>query len=126
MRERKFQLGITMIGFIIVLALAGFFLLIGAKLFPIYSEYFAVKAAMKQIKETSGASTYPPDRMWGALDQRFNIGYVDSVKRNNMEIMRKNGVFLRIKYEVRKPLVYNLDIVAMFDHTVELTRPAVE
>lgn len=126
MRARKFQLGITMIGFIIVLALAGFFLLIGAKLFPVYSEYFAVKSSMKQLAQTPGAVNFPPDRMWQMLDQRFNIAYVDSVKRNNMEIMRKNGTFLRIKYEVRKPLVYNLDIVAMFDHTVELTRPAIE
>ena len=73
-----------------------------------------------------GSVNFPPDRMWNALDKGFNIGYVDSVKRNNIEVNRKNGVFLRIKYEVRKPLVYNLDIIAMFDHTVELSRPAIE
>ncbi len=126
MHKRSQQLGITLIGFIIVMALAVFFLLIGAKLFPIYSEYMAVKAAMKQVQLMPGAANFPPDKMWNALDKGFNIGYVDSVKRNHIEVNRKNGVFLRIKYEVRKPLVYNLDIVAMFDHTVELTRPAVE
>ncbi len=124
MQRLKRQLGITLMGFIIVMALTVFFLLIGAKLFPIYSEYYAVKTAMKQVQLMPGAANFPPDRMWNALDKGFNIGYVDSVKRNNVEVSRKNGVFLRIKYEVRKPLVYNLDVVAMFDHTVELSRPA--
>ncbi len=126
MQTRRQQLGITLIGFMIVAALAVFFLLIGAKLFPIYSEYMAVKAAMKQVQNTPGAATFPPDKMWNALDKSFNIGYVENVKRNNVEVNRKNGVFLRVKYEVRKPLVYNLDVVAMFDHTVELSRPAIE
>jgi len=119
----KRQLGITLMGFMIVMALVVFFLLIGAKLFPIYSEYYAVKASMKQVANTPGAANFPPERLWNALDKSFNIAYVDNVKRNNVEVSRKSGVFLRIKYEVRKPLVYNLDVVAMFDHTVELSRP---
>jgi|CXWL01.1.fsa_nt_gi hypothetical protein len=126
MRTRQFQLGITLMGFVIVMAITVFFLLIGAKLFPIYSEYMAVKASMKQVQNMPGAATFAPDRLWNALDTSFNIAYVENVKRNNVELNRKNGVFLRIKYEVRKPLVYNLDVVAMFDHTVELTRPAIE
>lgn len=123
---RATQRGITLIGFVIVLAIAGFFFYIGAQLFPVYSEYYAVKAAMKLVQNTPGSSRLSPEQIWIILDKNFNISYVDSVKRNSVEVERKNGYFLRIKYEVRKPLMYNLDIVAKFDHSVELTRAAVD
>ena len=41
MRMLTSQRGITLIGFLIVLALAGFFFLIGAKLLPMYREFMA-------------------------------------------------------------------------------------
>lgn len=116
------QRGITLIGFMIVLALAGFFFLIGAKLFPMYTEYMAVKAAMLQVQNTPGSARLSPEQVWKILDKTFYTSYVDSVQRTDMQLVRQNGYFLRIAYEVRKPLVYNLDIVAKFDHSVELGR----
>ena len=115
-----------MIGFLIALALAGFFFLIGAKLFPMYSEYMAVKAAMVQVQNTPGSARMTPEQVWKILSRTFNISYVESVQRNNVQLVRKNGYFLRVAYEVRKPLVYNLDVVAKFDHSVELGRTDTE
>ena len=122
MRLLTNQRGITLIGFVIVLALAGFFFLIGAKLFPMYSEYMAVKAGFGKVQNTPGSARLSPEQVWRILEKTFDIGYVDSVKRNHMQLVRQNGYFLRIAYEVRKPLVYNLDVVGKFDHSVELGR----
>ena len=126
MRSLTSKRGITLIGFLIVLALAGFFFLIGAKLFPMYSEYMAVKAAMVKVQQTPGSARLSPEQVWRILDKTFNISYVDSVKRTDVQLVRQNGYFLRVAYEVRKPLVYNLDVVARFDHSVELGRTEVE
>lgn len=120
------QRGITLIGFIIVLAVAGFFLFVGAKLFPMYTEFMAVKAAMVQVQNTPGATKLSPEQVWKILDATFYTSYVESVQRTDVQLVRQNGYFLRIAYEVRKPLVYNLDIVAKFDHTVELSRTDAE
>ena len=120
MRLLTSQRGITLIGFIIVLALASFFFLIGAKLFPMYTEFMAVKAAMVQVQNTPGSARLSPEQVWKILDRTFYTSYVDSVQRTNVQLVRQNGYFLRIAYEVRKPLVYNLDVVAKFDHSVEL------
>ena len=113
-----------MIGFLIALALAGFFFLIGAKLFPMYSEYMAVKSAMVKVQNTPGSARLSPEQVWNILSKTFYISYVTSVKRTDMQLVRQNGYFLRVAYEVRKPLVYNLDVVAKFDHSVELSRTA--
>lgn len=122
MRLAVGQRGITLIGFIIVLAIAGFFFFIGAKLFPIYTEYYAVKGAMLKVQQTPGSARLNPEQVWKILDATFYTSYVDSVQRTDVQLIRQNGYFLRIAYEVRKPLVYNLDIVAKFDHSVELGR----
>lgn len=111
-----------MIGFIIVLGLAGFAFFIGAKLFPMYSENMAVKAAMMQVRNTPGSARMNPDQVWNILTRTFETSYVESVSRQDVQLVRQNGYILRIAYEVRKPLVYNLDVVAKFDHSVDLTR----
>ena len=126
MRLAMGQRGISLIGFIIVLSIAAFALFIGAKLFPMYTEFFAVKAAMVQVQNTPGAARLPPDRIWSILDKTFYTSYVENVTRKDVQLVRNNGYFLRIAYEVRKPLVYNLDVVAKFDHSVELTRSDAE
>ena len=120
------QRGITLIGFLIVLALASFAFIIGAKLFPMYTEFMAVKAAMVQVQNTPGSARLSPEQVWNILDKVFYTSYVESVQRTNVQLVRQNGYFLRIAYEVRKPLVYNLDVVAKFDHSVELGRTDAE
>jgi hypothetical protein len=120
------QRGITLIGFMIVLALASFAFIIGAKLFPMYTEFMAVKAAMLQVQNTPGSARLSPEQVWKILDRTFYTSYVESVQRTDIQLIRQNGYFLRVAYEVRKPLVYNLDVVAKFDHQVELGRTDAE
>jgi hypothetical protein len=91
-----------------------------------YSEYWSVRAAMKAITLEPGAAQLTPQAIWTLLEKRFNIAYVDSVKRENVYLLTQNGRKLRITYEVRKPLIYNLDVVGKFDHTVDLQRQSVD
>lgn len=126
MRMAMNQRGVSLIGFVIVMAVVGFALFIGAKLFPMYTEYMAVKASMMKVRNSIGSARMSPDQVWNILERNFDIEYIESVKRTDVQLVRKNGNFLRIAYEVRKPLVYNLDVVAKFDHTVELTRSGEE
>jgi len=116
------QRGLTLIGFVIVLALLGFFAYMGMKLFPVYTEYYSVVQAMKGIQGEPGVANMSPKRVEDLLFRRFYISYVESVKPENVRVQRKDGYTLNVKYEVRRPLVYNLDFVASFDKSVDLTR----
>ena len=119
MQTMKVQRGITLIGFIMLLAVVGVFLFVGFKLFPVYAEYYSAVTDLKASCKESDAPTANLQQMRNKLDRRFNISYVDSIdtKKDVKLIVDGDTRMLNIKYEVRKPLIYNLDFVAKFDVT---------
>jgi hypothetical protein len=120
------QRGITMLSFILVLAVLGFFAFTAMRLFPVYSEYYSVKQAMEAVANEPGVNTWNIRRVREMLDRRFNISYVESVKPQHIRLTRTSGGnILTIEYEVRRNYAYNLDFVATFSHSVELTRQSV-
>ena len=117
MQTMKVQRGITLIGFIMLLAVVGVFLFVGFKLFPVYAEYYSAVTDMKASCKEPDAPNATLQQMRAKLDRRFNISYVDSIdtKKDVKIITDGETKLLNIKYEVRKPLIYNLDFVAKFD-----------
>ena len=125
MGMRRKQGGITLIGFIMVAAVVGFFLYIGAKLFPMYSEYYAVKSALKSLAAEDGVGKYDPGKIQDLFFRRLYMSYSSNVKKDNFKIQRvDNGWQIDVNYEVRKPLVANLDVVGRFDASQQLTGAA--
>ncbi len=116
------QSGLTLISFIIVLAVLGFFAFIAMKLLPIYTEYYAVVGSMKTVQSTPGVAKMPPEKVWELFSRNLYVNYNKNVKRHHVTLTRKGGYILRVAYEVREPLVFNLDVVAKFDKSVDLFR----
>jgi Domain of unknown function (DUF4845) len=115
----KAQRGITLIGFIMVLAVAGFFIFLAMRLVPVYVEYYSVVKNVKAICKEPDAPKASIDEMRKKLALRFVIDYVENFDpRKNMKMVREGETkTLNIVYEVRKPLIYNLDFVAKFEHS---------
>lgn len=114
--------GMTLMSFVIVLVVVGFFALVAMKLFPMYSEYFNLKGVMEEYAAQPNSASIPPAQMYTDLNRRFGIAYVDSVEKEHIKIIREGGVSkLNIAYEVRVPLFGNLDVVGKFDNTVDLS-----
>lgn len=123
MRRPNPQAGITLIGFLLILMVVGFFAFLGMRLFPVYIEYYGLRQAMKAVAAEPGIATLPPEQVKASLDRKLNISYVTSVKPNNVRVTRQGGNYLlNVRYEVRGPLLYNLEYIATFNHTETLTR----
>ena len=120
---RNSQRGITLLGFIIVLAVVGLFAYVGMKLFPMYSEYYSVRSAMKGVASEPGVGEMDPAKIKDLFFRRLYVDYADEdLKPENVRIERKdNGYTLQVQYEVRRPLIADLDIVGKFDKTQVLT-----
>jgi hypothetical protein len=120
---RSRQSGITLMGFVIVLAVAGIFAFVGMKLFPAYSEYYNVVSAMEQIAREPGSTRMSPAEILSSLEKRMYVNYVDEkfVNKRSFQIKRAGtGYTLTVKYERREPMVYNIDYVAKFERTVQI------
>lgn len=121
--NRKHQSGLTLISFLIVLAVVGFAAFVGMKLFPMYQEYYSVRSSMKGLENEPGVGDMDPSRIQDLFFRRLYINYSENVKPKNVKFERMDGGWLmKVNYEVRRPLVGNLDVVGRFDATQELTR----
>ena len=117
----KKQGGMTLIGFVIVLSFALFVSFIGMKIIPIYLEYYGVVSAMNGVAKERHSSRMSPFDIRAKVLNRLYLSYTaDNVKESHIKLVRRNGVNLRIAYEVRKPVIGNLDVIAKFDKSVLL------
>ena len=124
---KRTQGGMTLIGFVIVLGVIGFFAYIAMRLVPMYSEYYAVKQALKGLEAEPGIANRDPAKIQDLFFRRLYISYAENVKPSNVKIERIDGGWeMHVVYEVRKPLVGNLDVVGKFDVTERLTNQSRE
>jgi hypothetical protein len=126
MRAMLRQGGLTLIGFAVVLIVAGFFAYAAMKLIPVYTEYFGVVKSMNALQTQAGIETATIEDLRRKLDVNFDIQYVgDSVGAKNIQLITKDGQHkLRIAYDKDVPFLYNVDLLVHFDHTVDLSRGA--
>lgn len=120
--------GLTLLGFLIVLIVVAFFGLMIMKLFPVYSEWYAVRSSLSALQQEPGIAARTPEQVRELLVRKWYISYVKTPSpQKNVKIQRRGGDYLvTVAYERRGNLLYNLDYVASFDKTVSLTRQGVD
>lgn len=114
------QSGITLIGFIVVLAVAGFFAYMAMKLMPAYSEYMGVVKAMNQIS-TEGVEGKSLDQIRRDLMFKLGFQYVDDATISPKDITIGQGAKgneLRVSYDKDVPFMYNIDFLIHFEKSV--------
>ena len=124
---KRNQSGMTLLGFLLVLVVVGFAAFIAMRLFPMYQEFYAVKSSLKGVAAEPGVSDMDPAKIQDLFFRRLYISYSENVKPANVKFDRRdNGWTLKVNYEVRRPLVGNLDVVGKFDSSQDLTRSGAE
>ena len=117
------QSGITLIGFLIVIVVVGFFAYMAMKVLPSYSEYMGVTKAMNQIA-TEGTNGKSLDEIRRNLMFKMGFQYVDdaTIKPKDITIKRNAGGTseLNVAYDKQIPFIYNIDFLLHFNKTVAL------
>ena len=121
----KKQRGMTLIGFVITLSVAGLFVYVGMKLIPMYTEFYSVKKALAAMANEDGIANKSAADVRRSLEKRLGLSYADTIKRDHVKVERHGqGWLVTIQYENRRPLIANLDVVGKFHAEKELTRTA--
>jgi|SRR5690242_3368519 len=129
MKMQRNTRGITLIGFVFLLGIAGFFAYMAMRLVPMYIEYFGVLKAMEMVKNEPGSAQKSLEEVRREMMLKFNTQYVDEadVPPQAIQIRREGGAAtLRVAYEKRVPFIYNIDLVATFDKSVNLSNAGAE
>ncbi len=116
-RER----GMTAIGWLLMLALIAFFAILVLRLTPNYLEYFKVASSLESLAGEPGIGQKPPAEVRKLLLRRFDINDVEHVDKKDIKISRENGKMkVSVTYEVRVPILGNVDAVTSFNKEVEV------
>jgi len=117
------QSGVTLIGFLFIMAIVGFFAFMAMKLFPSYSEYMGVVKAMNQVA-TEGTNGKTLDDIRRGLMFKMGFQYVDdaTIKPADITIKRDAGGSsqLQVAYDKDIPFMYNIDFLLHFNKSVPL------
>lgn len=125
MKTLKKQQGLGMLGWLVVLAVAGFFLLCAFKIIPLYAENRYVVSGLKALVEPG---TKLEDMTTAEIKKKmgnfYMINNVRSKDAQNIVVDRAaNRVVVKIDYEARVNLFYNLDVVVDFKNHLDSTAP---
>ncbi|KQY51246.1 DUF4845 domain-containing protein [Lysobacter sp. Root494] len=122
--KRK-QSGLTFIGFVIVLAVAGLFIYVGMKLVPMYTEFYSLKKALASLANEDGVANKSAGQVEELLFKRLYMSYALNIKHDDVKVERRETSWIVIvDYENRRPLIANLDVVGKFHAEKILTRKA--
>ena len=122
MKIRK-QNGLTLIGFLLVLALGLFFAYTAMRVIPMYLEYHALGNALETVRKDPNAADMTAGQIRNKIINSLWVSYSsNNIKREHIRISRNNGIQVRVVYDVRVPWIGNLDLIGQFDKSVILKK----
>lgn len=111
------QLGLSPTSWFLILCMIGLILIFVIKSFPVYMSHYQVYSALEWAANQPELSKAPVLEIRKRLGRKFDTGYVRHINKNDIIVKRKPGGIrtIGVKYEVRKPLFYNIDLVYKFE-----------
>lgn len=118
------QRGLSITGWIFVIAIALFFALLGMKMIPSYLNYFSIVKVMEAIAQDASMKNAPATELRKAFYRRIDINGIYNFPKKGLKIDRSQGEGTRmiVDYEVREPMAGNVDVVMHFNHAVTIKR----
>ena len=120
----KKQSGMTMLSWLIVLAIVVFFILIGIKMVPTYLENYSIKQVLKNMENDRDVRAMSAGEMKKSFLKRLKINSVYEFDRDAIKIKKeKSGTSFQVDYEIRKPVAGNVSIIMVFSESANFPPP---
>lgn len=121
MQSLKKTQGLTLVGFIFLLAVLGFFAYAAMIVVPVYLNHQGVVKAMNTAA-SKAASNASPGKIRDLVARSLNINYVEEVKATDFKVARggSSGRQIQVKYIVEKEFIGNFGFIMKFDASVPL------
>ncbi|MCW8890328.1 MAG: DUF4845 domain-containing protein [Sedimenticola sp.] len=115
------QKGMTLTGWMTVVALVIFFALLGMRIVPIYLENLTVKDVVEALEEEPLITKRSTREVKLMIMKRLDINGVYDLKDEHVSVKKSPGVMtIDINYTVQKKLVGNMELLITFAEHKEL------
>jgi Tfp pilus assembly protein PilE len=114
------QRGLTLIGWLLVIVVIGTAATLAVRLIPHYIEHRTLVSIVHALP-SDGVHRMPMPELQDALERRFTVNSIyDKRVRDVITVeRRRDGTDVVLAYEVREPLVANVDLIITFNRTFE-------
>lgn len=119
MNVKRTQQGMTFWGMMVVVSVSMFFGLLALRLFPVYSDDFKISRALDSL--TRGSEERRREDIVEQFRRQLEVNDVISISHKDLKLEPKgSGFFATLDYEVRVPIIHNVDAVVKFSHQRDL------
>jgi hypothetical protein len=120
MRQR--QQGMTFIGLLCILALAGVVVYAGIRLTPVYLNYMNIVKTLETTASEFKGESADPGAIRNALERHWEVTTITAVDYKDVEITKDDsgGISLHVVYNDSEPYIANVSLVVHFDKTVKV------
>lgn len=116
MRLRSRQTGLGALGWLIVLAVASFFLVCLFRVGPVYLDYYQTREVLNDVFADGAAAGKSRHELVDALNKRLDINRIETIKAKDLRFEdTRQGRVVDASYEKRVALIANIDVVVKFD-----------
>ena len=125
MQNLKRQSGMTMWSLMFVLGTFAFFLFLLFRLIPPYLGDMKVKSALESLGKQPDAGSMAIGEIKESIRKRLEIDSADNFDLENSLTVTARGKMkvIRINYESVTPVIHNISVLILFDHSIEVRGP---
>ncbi|WP_439133856.1 DUF4845 domain-containing protein [Pseudomaricurvus sp.] len=125
MHLAKYQKGMSATGWLIILLVVGFTLLCLFRMVPAYVDNRYIQEGLLDLSEQGDKiEEMSPNEIRRQVGRFFQMNNVRSQSSKSIEVERlQEKTLVHMNYEVRVPIIYNIDVVMTFNNTWDSSRP---
>lgn len=125
MTYARSQKGMSMLSWLMVLAIVAFLASAALKIIPHYLDYYSIEKAITSVETDKAADVRSVPEFYSYVDKALLINNIRDLKLEDaLDVKLENNEFrAHLKYEKREPLVQNIDLVVNFDKEFRVRMP---
>jgi len=118
---RKYQRGVTFLGWMILMLPMAIVFYAGIRLTPVILNYMKVRHTLDAVASEVPNEGQTADGIRNAVSKHFQIDSLDYPSDKDLKIVRENNIWtIEANYEDQAPLFLDMSILITFDKKVKL------
>ncbi len=125
MKFARSQKGMSILGWLMVLAFIAFFASAVFKMLPHYLDYMSLEKIITSVETDPSMEVRSVGAFYGHVGKGMEVNTIRDLNlKDALKVTIENNEFrAHLKYEKREPLIQNIDLVVRFDKEFRVRMP---